>query len=517
MPAGFIDPLVMATPSGPEVRAALRAHFGYPGFRSGQEPLVRAVLGGRDALGILPTGGGKSVCYMLPACLVSGLTLVVSPLISLMEDQVARANRAGIPSALLNSTQSVAERSDVLERARADQLKLLFLAPERFGVPSFLHAMSGLRVSLFAVDEAHCISQWGHDFRPAYRALGAVRSRLACPTIALTATATPKVRDDIAQVLGLRRPVRVVGSFDRPNLTWEVRKVRTEVDRRSRVVEGLRGLVRGGVGTAIVYAGTRRTVEVLRDALAGLGLPVLAYHGGMPDDERSRVQESFMAGDRRVVVATNAFGMGVDKPNVRLVVHWELPGTLEAYYQEAGRAGRDGEPARCVAFVRKGDLELQRGFIDRSRPRERVIRRVGRRLGRDADPSGRVSVAPEALARRIGGSATVDVVLSSVRVLVDAGAVRAFRRLPEADDRGMSSGSAGSRTIEVGVRSGRPNLSGARELRLAARTQLRAIERYALSRRCRRRSLLEYFGEKLEDECGGCDRCQPPVRSSWSM
>jgi ATP-dependent DNA helicase RecQ len=250
---------------------------------------------------------------------------------------------------------------------------------------------------------------------------------------------------------------------------------------------------------------------MLRDVLAGLGLPASAYHGGMPDVARSRVQASFMTGERRIVVATNAFGMGVDKPDVRIVLHWELPGTLEAYYQEAGRAGRDGEAARCVAFVRKGDLDLQRGFIDRSRPRGRVIRRVGRSLGREADPSGRVSVAPDTLARRVGGKATAAVVLSSVRVLIDAGAVRALGRLPEADDSGGSNGGgAGASTIEVGVRSGRPDLSGARALRLAALAQLRAVERYALSHQCRRRSLLGYFGEEMEGECGGCDRCQIP-------
>ncbi|HZD05838.1 MAG TPA: ATP-dependent DNA helicase RecQ, partial [Longimicrobiales bacterium] len=332
----------MLPPSRDRVHEALREHFGYPGFRPGQEPLVRAALAGRDALGILPTGGGKSVCYMLPASLLPGLTLVVSPLISLMQDQVIRANRAGVPAALLNSTQSPAERREVLARARRGELALLFLAPERFRAPPFADALQELRISLMAVDEAHCISHWGHDFRPSYRALGAVRRGLGCPTLALTATATPTVREDIARVLGLRRPVQAVGSFDRPNLAWEVRGVRDERERRTGVVAELRDLVRRGSGVAVVYAGTRRTVEVLRDALSRLGLPAAAYHGGLAAEERSRVQDAFMEGTHRVVVATNAFGMGVDKPDVRLVVHWQLPGTLEAYYQEAGRAGRDG-------------------------------------------------------------------------------------------------------------------------------------------------------------------------------
>jgi ATP-dependent DNA helicase RecQ len=495
-------------------RPALARHFGYADFRPGQEPLVRAALEGRDALGILPTGGGKSVCYMLPAALLPGLTIVVSPLISLMDDQVVRANRAGIPAALVNSTQSTAERDAVLARARSGALRLLLVAPERFQVPAFQRAIEGVDLSLLAVDESHCIAQWGHDFRPAYRTLGDVRDRVGAPVMALTATATPRVREEIRRSLRLRSPEVVVGSFDRPNLSWHVHRVRTAREREAGLVSEIRRALAAGEGAAVAYAGTRRTVERIRNRIAGLGLPAEAYHGGLDGDERSRVQEAFMDGRARVVVATNAFGMGVDKPDVRLVVHWQLPGTLEAYYQEAGRAGRDGAPARCVAFHGQGDDGLHRSFIDRARPPARSLRRtyvVLRRLQRDA----RVRETVRHLAgctRGVTGSAAC---VGALGALEGAGAVRLLSPLPEegsaaagapgAGDPGLS---VGSQYVHLELLPGPLDLSRPRTLRRSALDQLRAVTRYATARKCRRRVLLGYFGEDAGGRrCDRCDRC----------
>jgi ATP-dependent DNA helicase RecQ len=295
---------------GPDASAmdpveVLERWFGYPRFRPGQEALVRAALDGKDALGILPTGGGKSVCYQVPAHLLPGLTIVVSPLISLMADQVHRARKGGLSAELLNSTQPADERRRVIQEAERGTLKLLLLAPERLETADFRDALQRVRVSLVAVDESHCISEWGHDFRPSYLRIGSLREQVHAPLMALTATATPRVRDEIARVLRLKNPVRVVGSFDRPNLSWHVVRVRRERDREAFMSR----LVRATTDAVVIYAGTRRVVEVLRDRLAALGLPAEAYHAGLAADERARVQEAFMTGERRIVVATNALAL----------------------------------------------------------------------------------------------------------------------------------------------------------------------------------------------------------------
>ncbi|MDH5590754.1 MAG: ATP-dependent DNA helicase, partial [Gemmatimonadota bacterium] len=344
----------------PDPCSVLRRHFGYDAFRPGQEDLVRAVLRGRDALGILPTGGGKSVCYQVPAHLLPGLTLVVTPLVSLMEDQVGRAREAGLRADFMSAAQASPVKAATLEAARAGRLDLLFIAPERLELDSFAAALAGAPVDLIAVDEAHCISDWGHDFRPSYRRIGILRERFPVPMMALTATATPRVRADVAESLRLRDPVTVVRSFDRPNLRWAVVPGGSLHDR----VASTYRILRRRRGTTIVYAPTRRDVDGVRDLLAGYGVTTEAYHAGLPAAERTRVQERFMSGDCRVVVATNAFGMGIDKSDVRTVIHVQLPGTLEAYYQEAGRAGRDGGDAWCVAFRGGGDDTVSRRFID---------------------------------------------------------------------------------------------------------------------------------------------------------
>ena len=462
-------------------------------------------MAGRDALGVLPTGGGKSVCYQVPALALGGLTLVITPLVSLMEDQVRRAVAAGLRAAHMSAGQEASVRRATLERARSGGLDILFIAPERLSLAGFLDALGPDGVRLLAVDEAHCISEWGHDFRPCYREIGRVRARIGAPVLALTATATPWVRGDVVASLRLRDPLIVVRSFDRPNLSWAVIPAAHYAERARRVGRLLRRIP----GSAIVYAPTRRTVDDVRDALAGLGIVTEAYHAGLEAAERTRVQDAFMGGRCRVVVATNAFGMGIDKADVRLVAHIQLPGTLEAYYQEAGRAGRDGKPSWCVAFHGPGDGALGRGFVDGSHPPAAVLKRVHRALLERADRWGEVRVEPVELERGLSGvrgtAGAPGGLRGALSALVRTGSLVV---LDDPDDllRGGGDVPEGSHAVRIGVRrSLRP--AAALQLRRASLAKLRAVRRYARSWGCRRRSLLAYFGESAPRRCGACDRC----------
>ena len=482
--------------------ALLQRHLGYPAFRPGQEDLVRAVLDGRDALGVLPTGGGKSVCYQIPALALGGLTLVITPLVSLMEDQVGRAREAGLRAAHLSAAQSTPEKRSTLADAKGGRLDILFVAPERLELDAFRGVLSGIDVGLVAVDEAHCISEWGHDFRPSYRRIGALRKGLRCPTLALTATATPAVREDVIASLALDRPLTVVRSFDRPNLGWSVLPGGNLRER----ISGTYRMLRSSPGPAVVYAPTRRAVERVRDGLAGRGLRVEAYHAGLQGTERSRVQTSFMEGRCRVVVATNAFGMGIDKADVRTVVHIHLPGTLESYYQEAGRAGRDGERAECVAFHERADRALAVAFVDRTHPPLRKLRRLHRRLRMLAGPSRLVEVDPEAHPD-FAGLFTEWLEGSGSGALASLERTGAVHFVPSAEkSRGTAAAALGSQRGRLGVRR-RLNLALAGELRGRALRKVDAVQRYARSRGCRRKALLGYFGEEAPERCGSCDRC----------
>jgi ATP-dependent DNA helicase RecQ len=463
---------------------ALRRHFGHPGFRPGQEPLIRAVLAGRDAVGILPTGGGKSVLYLLPSALREGLTLVVSPLVSLMSDQVDRARKAGIPAAALHQGVPADERRRVLATAERGGLRVLLVAPERLENEAFRTVLERLPLRLLAVDEAHCVVHWGFDFRPSYLALAGLGQRLEVPVLAVTATATPAVRRTLENVLRLREPARHVSSFDRANLRWAVVSVRDPAERWRR----LQALVRESPGPALVYAGTRRQVEALRSGLARRGVDAEAYHAGLPAMERARVQERFLGGDCRLVVATNAFGMGVDKPDVRRVVHWSAPGSLEAYYQEAGRGGRDGGTAECVILSGAGDGELHRRFLDSAHPPPRVLRRVARRLG-SLDPGLDEAGRQRAVQEVVGGGAGAPEPGGLLRAL------ERYRLVPAPE----------ARSEMPDERRGWPATARAR--RRSARARLRAMDRYLRARGCRRRVLLAYFGEDAAGRCGGCDRC----------
>ena len=357
--------------------ALLRTHFGHQQFRPGQERIVGAVLGGQDVLAVMPTGSGKSLCYQLPAVVLPGTTIVVSPLISLMKDQVDELNRRGIPAGALHSLLDAGAKRGVIDAAGRGALRLLYVAPERFASETFAELLSGIAVSRFVVDEAHCVSQWGHDFRPDYRRLaaGARLCRRADggagrpPIAAFTATATAEVRDDIAALLGLERPQLLVGGFDRPNIFLRVQRAAEEEKDRL-----LPALVRGR--RALVYTATRRTAEAAAALLQSSGIEAAAYHAGLKSEERIRVQEAFANGGMPVVCATNAFGMGIDRPDVDAVVHYAIPGSVEAYYQEIGRAGRDGRAATATLLWDYADVETRRFLID-SPKRDNVAHRRG--------------------------------------------------------------------------------------------------------------------------------------------
>jgi ATP-dependent DNA helicase RecQ len=350
-----------------DIVRALHQHFGHTAFRDGQQELVETVLEGRDLLAVMPTGSGKSLGFQLPALLLQGTTLVVSPLISLMKDQVDELNRRGIRASALHSALSGDARRDALHRAQTGQCQLLYVAPERFASDHFVRTLQDIRVSRFVIDEAHCVSEWGHDFRPDYRNLKS--AALACrrsdgrsgrpPMAAFTATATPEVREDIVQLLGLSAPHVVVAGFDRPNISLSVLPVSGDNEKHQLLPQ----LVGGG--RALVYAATRKKAEAAAATLTDAGIDAAAYHAGLADTERSRVQERFAAGSLRIVCATNAFGMGIDRPDVETVVHLDIPGSLEAYYQEIGRAGRDGRQATATLLWNYVDVRTREFLIDR--------------------------------------------------------------------------------------------------------------------------------------------------------
>jgi len=549
-------------------RATLKRYFGYDDFRRGQVDVVASVLAGNDTLGVLPTGGGKSLCYQIPALVLPGLTIVISPLISLMKDQVDRLARHGISATFLNSTLGAGEVSTRLARAARGELKLLYVAPERFEATDLQRCMSRCALSLLAVDEAHCISEWGHDFRPSFRRIAAVSAKLEIPqTIALTATATPAVRQDIARQLRLRHPRVVVSGFDRENLQYAVRECRDNDDKNRTLLATLRSHAR----PAIVYASTRSAVERIAKLVSRAGIRALPYHGGLDDEHRHDVQEAFMSGGLDTIVATNAFGMGIDKPNVRLVVHHAMPGTLEAYYQEAGRAGRDGQPGRCVLLHAFRDRFTHEWFIRGKFPDRALVERTyaamrassvngrvqsaGPGEARDTEAAVRLLEHERVVVRRPPDSASVRVRLlaapgriardlSGPETVIELGMLRALWRAGrDALHTGLVVQLDGL-PPGIGGRSARPILERLRGRQFvdftelgggmyltrpdavldsfgiewdaiarrgaSERAKLDMMQAYTYTRICRRAFVLRYFGERYaKAHCGGCDNCLP--------
>ncbi len=375
-------------------RETLRRYFGYSDFRPPQIRAVQAVLSGVDSLLVLPTGGGKSICYQVPALVRDGLTVVVSPLISLMKDQVETLERKGVNAAFINSTVSATQIASSLAQAADGSLKLLYLSPEGLGTRRMLERLSAIGVTLLSVDEAHCISEWGHDFRPSYRRIGEIRDILGTPqTVALTATATPDVRRDIVKQLNLRNPEVVVAGFDRKNLEYHVMQTRTQVDKDRAAIS----LLKNAEGVSVVYAPTRKAVERVAATLTRGRIKAVTYHAGLEDGERQRAQDAFMTEQAKVIVATSAFGMGIDKPNVRLVVHHSMSGSLEAYYQEAGRAGRDGEKSTCVLLHSYADRFTHEFFIDNAHPERQVVEDVWKHIRKLSNSRSLVPVSADSL------------------------------------------------------------------------------------------------------------------------
>ena len=477
MPQPVVPHTGLVTPAD-----VLRDVFKLESFRPGQAEVVDAQMQGRDVLAVAPTGSGKSLSYWVPAILGDGLTVVVSPLIALMKDQVDRLVAHGVRAAFINSTLNSTEQRERLERASRGEYQLVYVAPERFSRPGFTSRLATLGVRRFIVDEAHCISTWGHDFRPDYRLIGGALEACGRPPIgAFTATATPDVRRDIAANLGLRNPLVMVTGFNRPNLRLESVQARGARER----LEKLHRRLDPGDGRALVYVGTVKGAESTAAAISRWGFPAAPYHGRLPDASRRRIQDGFAARDLRVVVATSAFGMGVDFPDIRQVIHVGYPGSVEAYYQEAGRAGRDGKPALCLLIRSGKDRDLQVYFIETAFPDLREVLSAHTAYSRlgvwNSDPEELRPLMPEAAWRSLD---------ASKRLLLKAGALH-------------SDGSVGRFD---------PSALDVKQLaahKQHAYTKLGQMIQYAELRSCRHAFITDYFGETTsERSCRSCDNCE---------
>jgi ATP-dependent DNA helicase RecQ len=480
-------------PSRARIRRNARVALGHEQLLPGQAEAVAAIAAGRDTLALLPTGGGKSAVYQLAGLEIDGPTVVVSPLIALQHDQIRALRELDLGAAEVSSSVPAAERADALTRFEAGDLEFLLLAPEQLANADVLDRLARARPSLLVVDEAHCVSEWGRDFRPEYARLGAVADALGRPPIlALTATASPPVREEIVERLRMRDPVVVARGFDRPNIALVVDTYADADAKRRALVEAARQAAAHGSG--IVYVATRRSATDVADALREAGVAAEPYHAGLAAKRRSAVQDAFMADDVRVVVATIAFGMGVDKPDVRWVHHLDVSESLDAYHQELGRAGRDGLPAEARLFYRAADLGLRRFQSAEARLDENDVRAVLRELRRssrqDAPTTRELARTTRRSERRTAAVVARLVDLGAVTI-APTGEVRLGTGGPEAD--------AGTLAVEA--------VQLQERRRTIARSRVEMIRAYAESSGCRRRVLLNYFGETLDEPCGNCDRC----------
>ncbi len=499
MPTAYPLPLPAAVslppaPSDAAIDDALREHFGFEALRRGQREAVAAVAAGRDTLVVMPTGAGKSLVYQLSACLLDGVTVVISPLIALMKDQVDALTRRGIPAVAINSSMPAEAYRAGLDALRRGEVRLVYVAPERLRNQAFLRALAEAHVALLAVDEAHCVSQWGHDFRPDYLQIARARHHMGDPpTVALTATATPLVQDDILATLDVDRAERVVTGFNRPTLTFSVQSTPSANDKR----RALKAFLAEQTGPGLVYVSTRKQCDdVTRFVRDEVGREVRAYHAGLPDAERTDVQDAFMTGGLDLVVATNAFGMGVDRADVRFVVHWGIPATLEAYYQEAGRGGRDGAPAEALLLYATQDASLREWFIDQHAPAERDLRALHRHLTRQAD-GGLAAVDQDTVADRVDQH--------PVGVRVGMSLLERMGMLERGDDQGPLRQYA---VTEWDADRAARVLDTSAKRQKAKRKALYRMIRYAEADGCRRQILLDHFGDPEPPEAARCcDNC----------
>lgn len=490
--------------SGPgrDLTGTLKHYFGFDRFREGQEEVVQALLAGSDTLVVMPTGSGKSLCYQLPAMVLPGLSLVISPLIALMKDQVeALQQRFRIPATFINSTLDWRESRERIAAVCRGEIKLLYVAPERLRDTQFLNTLQQVNLSMLAVDEAHCVSQWGHDFRPDYLRIGKVTRQFPQTRVmALTATATGRVREDIQEQLQLGRHGRAaprifVRGFERPNLQIQVSRCPTHDEKLRRV---LRAIQDWQVG--IIYCSTRKQVENLWQKLRDQGIDVPKYHGGMTDSDRERMQNRFMSGGVNLVVATNAFGMGVDRADVRFVLHWDIPGSMEAYYQEIGRAGRDGAPAFCELLYNFADVRTQEFFLEGSNPKRETVLELLQLLRR------RCSLRPLALpaetwAKELLTTQNPMAVRTAMFLLERA---RCIQREPEPGSRSH----AVLALEKIDSQALAEQLTRAEAKAARDRAKLDAILDYVNRRECRHKQILRYFGDATElHGCRACDIC----------
>jgi ATP-dependent DNA helicase RecQ len=484
--------------------ASLQKHFGFEDFREGQREVISSILEGKDAVVVMPTGSGKSLCYQLPAMILDGVTLVVSPLIALMKDQVDALLSRGLPATFINSSISESEQHTRIEALRRREHKLVYIAPERFRSSRFTSTLQQIPISLFAVDEAHCISTWGHDFRPDYLRLRSVIKSLGhVQTLALTATATPYVRSDIIQQLGLDRPQTFVSGFDRPNLSIEV--IHTEKEREK--IARIRSLAQQIRGSGIIYASTRKAVEQVGNKLKAADLKVSVYHAGMTDAMRVRAQDDFMSGRTQMIVATNAFGMGIDKPDIRFVVHYQMPGSIEAYYQEIGRAGRDGLPSTCVLLFNYADKNTHDFFIEGSYPDASVIKQVYDSLA--STELRRIELSTAEIARRTGESNEM-AVQSALYILERAGHIQRTAPALNRGGRGAQQGRSILMLDSVPATKLRVDPAEVSRRGELERRKLRAMIDFCYTDYCYRAHILNYFGDRHHQrECGTCGNCRP--------